>query len=26
MRCEHADENCTTPLHAGTHREVHHHH
>jgi cobalt-zinc-cadmium efflux system protein len=26
MRCEHADENCTKPLHAIAHREVHHHH
>lgn len=25
MRCEHADEHCTAPLHVETHREVHHH-
>lgn len=25
MRCEHADQHCTAPLHAETHREVHHH-
>ena len=24
MRCEHADETCTAPLHADVHREVHH--
>jgi len=23
MRCEHADEACTTPLHAAPHREIH---
>ena len=26
MCCEHGDENCTTPLHAVGHRELHHHH
>jgi cobalt-zinc-cadmium efflux system protein len=26
MRCEHADENCTAPMHAATAREIHHHH
>lgn len=25
LRCEHADEHCTAPLHAETHREAHHH-
>jgi cobalt-zinc-cadmium efflux system protein len=25
MRCEHADEHCTAPLHADTPREAHHH-
>ncbi len=26
MRCEHADEHCTAPLHAETRREAQHHH